>query len=131
VQALIVPIAVLTVAAVLLVWEVRSWRAARGGQLPPDERDYRRRRFRRRVQADGMLAVVAVLMLAGSLVEPTGYPSTYVGIWVGVFVLVVWLILLALADAAVSLHHGQKARQELLAEQAKLEAELRSRTGGE
>ena len=85
------------------------------------------RRFRRRVQADVMLVLIAVLMGAGSLVEPAAHPSTYVGIWVGVFVLVLWLILLAMADAAVSLHRGQQAKQELLAEKAKLEAELAAR----
>ncbi len=123
-QILIVPLSVLAVAAVLLGLEVRSWRAARRAPLTPEEHDYRRRRFRRRIQADGMLAIVAVLMLAGSLVEPVHYPSTYVGIWASVFLLVLWLVLLALADAAVSLHRGHQAQQDLLAEKARLEAEL-------
>jgi hypothetical protein len=79
------------------------------------------------MQANGMLAVAGALMLVGSLLEPRQYPSTYVGIWVAVFILVLWLILLALADALVSLHRGQRARHAQLAEQAKLEAELRTK----
>jgi hypothetical protein len=129
-QILIVPCLVLAVAAVLLGWELRGWRAARREALPAEERDHRRRRFRRRMQANGMLAIVAVLMAAGSVVSWERYPSTYVSIWVAVFVLVVWLILLALADAAVSLHRGRRAQQHLLAEQARLEAEVRSNARG-
>jgi hypothetical protein len=129
-QALLVPLCVLAVAAVLLGLELRSWHAARRSEFTSEERDYRRRRFRRRVQADGMLAVVAILMGVGSLLDPARHPSTYVGIWVGVFVLVLWLILLALADAAVSLHRGQQAKQELLAEKARLEADLAPKPRG-
>jgi hypothetical protein len=129
-HALLVPLCVLAVAAVLLGLELRSWLAARRANLAGEEYGYRRRRFRRRMQADGMLAVVAILMGVGSLLDPARYPSTYVGIWVGVFVLVLWLILLALADAAVSLHRGQQAKQELLAERARLEAEIAAKPRG-
>jgi len=124
----IFPAVVLMVAALLLWLEVRSWRGAACRETPGKERDHRRRRFRRRMQAGGMLAVVAGLMFAGLLVEPMRYPSSYVWIWVAVFVLVVWLILLALADAAVSLLRGHQAAQDLLEEQAKLEAALRSKS---
>jgi hypothetical protein len=127
-RTLIFPLGVLAVAVVLLAVELRGWRAARRRELSSEELDYRRRRFRRRVQADVMLALVAVLMGAGSLIEPARYPSTYVGIWAGVLVLVLWLILLALADAAVSLHHGQQDKAELLAERTKLEADLAARS---
>ncbi len=121
------PLCVLAVAAVLLGLELRSWRHAQCADLPPEERDHRRRRFRRRMQANGMLAVVAALMLTGLLVDPGQHRWTYVGIWVAVILLVLWLILLALADALVSLHRGRRAHHELLIERARLEAEVKMR----
>ncbi len=126
-RILIVPLCVLAVAAVLLGWELRSWRRAQRDALPPEERDHRRRRFRHRMQANAMLAVVAALMFTGLSIEPGEHRWTYIGIWAAVVLLVLWLILMALADALVSLHRGRRARQELLIEQAKLEAEVRAR----
>jgi hypothetical protein len=41
--------------------------------------------------------------------------------------LVLWLIVLALSDAVASHQYGRQLRRQLLAETAKLEAELRRR----
>lgn len=67
--------------------------------VPSFERDYRRRQFRRRVQASSMLAILGAGMAWGCAIPKEKYPSLYVYTWLGLFLLLIWIVGLALGDA--------------------------------
>ena len=111
-------------ALALMVAHVRSWRAQQAANLAPQEFEYRRRQFRRRMQTSAMLAVIAVCLPLGLWILAR-WPRVGVYFWGGVLVLVLWLGALALADIwATKLFYG-KIRYDYRVEQARLEAELR------
>jgi hypothetical protein len=113
----------LAAAAIFLVRShVRSWRAARQQDLSPAEFDFHRRQFRRRMQASGWLGVLAVAILGGSVLRPG---SLFVFVWFGIFLAVVWVTILALADMVATRRHFDLVRHDNLVEEAKLQAEIR------
>lgn len=116
-------IALIGCAAGMMFWHVRSWRRAAGARLDADERDYRRRQFRRRMQTSAMLALLAVLLGVGPWIgQRPGWVAAYTA---AVLILVVWICLLAAVDAlATRLHYG-RLRHECFVERAKLQAQLR------
>jgi hypothetical protein len=127
-------------AAGLLVWHVRAWRAQRRRNLEPEEREFFRRQFRRRVQTSTLLAVVAaslplgqwILQMAGEL-RDADWPKRAISVWVVVVALLLaWVALLALADLWSSRLYFSRVRQRYWLEKTRLEAELRriQGTGG-
>ena len=110
-------------AAGLMVLHVRAWRRAQRQPLEPRELDYRRRQFRRRMQTSTLLGVLAVAVLVGPLItEP---PLLVLAFWGAVLVVVLWVLLLAAADALATRLHFTRLRDDYLIEQAKLQAEIR------
>jgi len=69
-----------------------------------------------------MLGVLGVLLAIGSFVE---LPMVGVLLYVGMLVLVLWILLLALADAVASRAHFSRLRSDYMIERAKLEVEAR------
>jgi uncharacterized membrane protein YkgB len=107
----------------LMVWHLRAWRASKAQGLEQAEYDYRRLQFRRRMQTTAMLGLMAVALPIGLLVMQW-WPKAGVFFWGGVLLLVVWVVLLALADVwATSLHYG-RVQTNFTVEQAKLQAEV-------
>ncbi len=115
-----------------MVWHVRAWQATQREKLDAGELLFRYRQFRRRTQTSAMLGMLAVALSAGQLI--TG-PAWLVLLFWGVVVLMVaWAGLLAAVDAWATKCHFGRLRQQLLLEQAKLQAELRRHSavsGGE
>lgn len=105
---------------------VRTWRRLRQQELGPDDYDYRRRQYRRRMQTSAMLGLLAVAILVGQLIalriESRVLLLSY---WGGVLLVVGWVGLLAVVDMLATKHHFSRLRQGYLVEQAKLQAELR------
>ena len=114
----------LAMAAGWIAWHIRVWRVTRRTERDESERLFQWRRFRRRVQASGMLALAAVAIGLGQWIEPKAHPTFFLGYWMCVLVSVLWLGALALADAVATRLHAQKRLGRLAAEQAGLEAEL-------
>lgn len=117
-------------AAALLVWHWRSWRAATQLSLEPQERDYRWRQFRRRMQTSGLLGVLAVGLAGGVFIRRP--PLVVLLYWGGMLVLVGWLALLAMVDWWATKLHFARLRRECLIEKVRLEAaarQLRARGG--
>jgi amino acid permease len=110
----------------LMLLHVRTWRRVRQQELPPDDLDYHRRQYRRRMQASAMLGLMAVAIFVGQLVVPRIesrlLASAY---WGAVLLMVGWVGLLAAADVLATKHHFTRLRQTYLIEQAKLHAEIR------
>ena len=114
--------ALLLVASSLLLWtHTRAWRASRSEELDAKEFDFRRRQFRRRMQASAMIGMVGIAVLV-SLVMTN--PTMTAILWLAVLSLVVWMLLLALADMVSSYFYYQKIRDQHVAEHASLQAQL-------
>ncbi len=115
------------VAVVLMVGHVRAWRAsAVGAPLEPAELDFRRRRYRRRMQTSGMLGLLAAGVFVGYWIAYPAVPAWGVLTYWGVVVLVVaWLALLALADVAATWAHYSRVGHRARLEQIKLEVKAR------
>jgi hypothetical protein len=97
----------------------------RRGMKPTNaERLFQLRRFRRRMQASGMLAVAAVALTVGMAIPRDRYPSLFVFFWCGVMLLVVWMLLLAVGDAVSTSLHANRLRREHRIETARLKAEM-------
>ena len=111
----------LATSAGLLGWHVLSWRGVL--RLERDEREiaFLRRQYRRRVQASALIGLIGMAVAGGTWV-PGPLPAALY--WTGVFLAVLWLTLLALADMASSRAHYSKLHSQQLADNAVLKAQL-------
>lgn len=121
---LVFPAVLFGLALGLMAWHVGAWRAVRDREKDEIERQFQWRRFRRRMQASGMLGLVAVAAAVGLLVPKERQPSLFVYVWFGVFLVTMWILLLALADALATRSHAIRLRLEHQVEHARLKAEL-------
>jgi hypothetical protein len=120
-------------AAALMVWHVRAWRAQQRRKLEPEEREFFRRQFRRRVQTSALLAIVAASLPLGQWIlqradeiRDADWPKRAISVWLVVVVLLLaWVALLALADLWSSRLFFGRLRQRYWLEKTRLEAELR------
>ncbi|HEV7224687.1 MAG TPA: hypothetical protein VGN42_18395 [Pirellulales bacterium] len=120
----VLPGAVILLAVALLVSHWRTWRSTGLHSASESERSYQRRRFRRRMQTSAMLALVGVALIVGQLIPAATRPSLFVFFWTGVVLLLFWVVLLALADAAATRNHARRLLSERTAERSRLEEEL-------
>ncbi len=110
-------------AAGMMLWHVRTWRALLDRTPTPEEHDYRRRQFRRRMQTSAMLGAISASLPIGVLVMQA-WPKVGAFFWGAVLLAVGWVGLLALADVlATRLYYG-RLRRDYTIEEAKLQAEL-------
>ena len=110
------------IAVALILWHLQTWRAAQ--QLPEDsrERAFAGRQFRRRMQTSGMIALLGLALALGQLVTSPVWIGPY---WLGVLLLVGWVLLLALLDiGAIHKYYGP-IRAEHRDQLAALEARMR------
>jgi Na+/H+ antiporter NhaD/arsenite permease-like protein len=120
----IFPALILALALGWIVWHVTVWRSVRDQERDEEEKQFQWRRFRRRMQASSMLALVAIGMGAGLHVPLAREPSLFVYVWSGVFLLTLWIVVLALADALATRAHAMRVRQDHLVAHDRLKAEL-------
>jgi len=110
----------------LMLSHLRTWRRFRQQEPGSEERDYRRRQFRRRMQTSAMLGLMAIAIFVGELLtRRIESPWFRLGFWGGVLLVVLWVALLAVVDIWATKHYYQRLRQSYLIEEAKLQAELR------
>ena len=121
---LLFPALVTALAVTMLLVHRRSWRALQSRPLDARERDYHRRRFRRRVQASALLALVGPALFVGYHIPPRELPWLFVGYWTGVTLVTVWIGLLALGDAVASGRHFSLLRRQRIVTRAQLQAEI-------
>lgn len=122
---------VIVLAAIgLCVWHVRVWRSMRQGPLDQAEFDYRRRQFRRRIQASAMLGLLGLAVLGGGLMMAWRLnPLALTLYWIAVILVLGWLALLAVADMVATKHYYSRVRDRYAVEQAQLNVELRRLQG--
>ncbi len=125
-SSIVVALVLAVSSAGLIAWHVRAWRRLSLAELDAREQNFRRRQYRRRVQTSAMLGVLGGAILVGQLlIAWPASESVLVPYWCGVFLLVLWLALLALADmAATRLYYGRE-RDKYVVEQARLQGQLR------
>jgi hypothetical protein len=111
------------IAAGLMFHHWRAWRRVRDdAERPEPERRFAWRQFRRRMQTSGMIGLAGLGMLAGQFIRA---PLLLVFFWAGVMLLLLWVVLLALADVIATQQHFGAARRQNLSEQTRAQAELR------
>ncbi len=123
--SLVVPAALVLLSAGLVWWHFRQWERLRQELTETRDRDYYRRRLRRRVQTSGMVGVLGLLMLGGLLLPPRQFPTLFVLLWIGVLLLLLWIVLLALADWLAASQYHARLRNDFLVQRAVLEAQAR------
>lgn len=129
-QTVVISLVILLASTVLLISHVRTWRAMQAEPLEPEDREYRRRQFRRRMQCSSMLGLLAVAIAVGRLLMVARVlPLVIFVYWSAVVLVVFWIGLLAVVDMLATKRHFARLRHHCLIEQAKLQAELRRRQG--
>jgi hypothetical protein len=117
---------VVTAAVGMCVWHVRVWRACEAGEGDGAERDFRRRQFRRRIQASVMLGLLGLSVSAGGLMMFWRLNPTAITLyWYAVIVMLAWLALLALADLVATRYYYRRVQDRYTVEHARLKMELR------
>jgi hypothetical protein len=116
----------LLVAAGLMLWHVRQWRRVRPELITKDEHDYRRRKYRRRMQSSAMLGLAGAAIFIPEVLpkDITGSPF-FLLYWLAVLLLVVWTMLLAAVDFWATKVYYDRLQNAYFHEKMKLEAELR------
>lgn len=82
-----------------LMWECRVWRRYGAQADLPADRDHFRRRYRRRLVGSALLVACGLAVFVGSnLLEPKRWPRLTAWFWIGVMLLLLWLLAVAAAD---------------------------------
>ena len=110
----------------LMIWQTMSWRSTYPDAHDDAERDYLRRRHRRRMQTGALMAVVALAVPAADwVINETLSPRLGTAIICVILALIVWIVVMTAADlGATKLHYG-RVRDSYQLEQMRLQAELR------
>lgn len=122
---------VIVFAATLFYFHWRDWYDLRTREFASTEagdreRRYRKRRLRRRLQTSGMVGLVGLGMLGAVSLRALGAsPLWIISVWSGILILLVWIMLLAVADITETQRHFGRLRQDVLLEQTRFLARAR------
>ena len=122
--AIVVPVAVAALGVWLLVAHWRVWQKVRATAAEARELEFQRRRYRRRMQTSGILALLGLAMLGGQAIAADKHPSLFVYFWCAVALLAVWAMALALADVISTRLYFKGLLRQQIVERAKLQAQL-------
>ena len=112
--------------AALIVMHVRAWKRLALDQLDDRAASFHRRQFRRRMQSSAMIGLLGVAILVGQLLlDVVKWPNFNVFYWIGVLALLLWIVLLAVADMVATSAFYSRERTDFALQHAKLQAELR------
>jgi hypothetical protein len=122
----VVSLLLLATSAALIVRHLRVWKRVRAEELDEQELDFCRRQFRRRMQSSAMIGVLGVAIAVGKLLfDVVKSPRFLVCYWIGVLAILLWILLLAVADMVATSAHYSRERSDLAVGHAKLQIELR------
>jgi hypothetical protein len=110
----------------LVLRHIRVWRRLQDEKLDEREHNFRRRQFRRRMKTSIMIGVLGVAIAVGQLLFQVLQPTKLQGFyWIGVLLLLLWIMLLAVADAVATSAYYSRERSDFAVQHAKLQVELR------
>jgi len=112
---------IIVMASVLMSGHQRAWQRQHEVATSDEEREFFFRRYRRRMQTSGMLAVVGVAIAVGFWVRIPWVALIYWGV---VGLLLLWILLLAAADLINTQMLWTRERNRHRRQQAEIEAEL-------
>lgn len=122
--AYLLPLLVLAIAGGLWHWNARWWQVVQQEGSAGANLDFNRRQFRRRGQTSGMLALLALGLCVGQLIDRGRFPTLFVIFWLGMLLLLGWMVLLALGDLVLGRQHVARLTRERRIAEAQLSAEL-------
>jgi hypothetical protein len=126
VSVIVLSIVLLSVAVVLMLSHVRTFRTFLRGDFDGPEFDYRRRQYRRRMQTSAMLGILGVAITGGYVLTVWLLSGWFLLVfWCAVMLFACWVLLLALVDIWATRHHFSRLHYDCMLEQTKLQAELR------
>ncbi len=133
--SLFVCIGLVTIGGFMIRGHLRSWAAhqAEGLSDPADLLHYHNQ-FRRRMQTSALIAVIGILVFVGDLISKQLGLRWFGLYWIGVLLLVGYLVLLAVLDGLATASHTRAALARLRAQRRQLErhaAELTERPLGD
>jgi hypothetical protein len=124
----IVALILVATSVALIVRHVRVWKRLKEEELDERELNFRRRQFRRRVQTSAMIGLLGVAIVVGQLLlKDVDKPllKFQVYYWIGVLALLLWILLLAVADMVATSAYYSRERSDFAVQHAKLQVELR------
>jgi hypothetical protein len=98
----LLPIGLVAGGLAMMAWHMSQWRASLRQATERRRLELLRRRFRLRMQSSGLMVAIGVAMLAAGTIDRRVQPSLYVYAWVGIVLLVLWMLLLAVADIVLT-----------------------------
>lgn len=99
-------------------------RHARG--LGDADRGFFYRQYRRRMQVSVMLGICGIgIFLGTNVLSPRAAPRLFILCWLGTLLLLLWMALLAAADALAIRNHARRDLQHIADQQHVLRAKLR------
>ena len=127
-SSFVVALILVATSVALIVRHVRVWKRLKKEELDERELNFRRRQFRRRLQTSAMIGLLGVAIVVGQLllrdaVKPLLKFQVYY--WIGVLALLLWIVLLAVADMVATSAYYSRERSDLAVGHAKLQIELR------
>jgi small-conductance mechanosensitive channel len=120
-STLVFAISLLAVAAALIAWHLLAWRKADHGGLTDEDYRFYRSQFRRRMQTSALLGVMGLLALGDLWITGT---VARAALWSVMFLLLVWVLLLAAADWLASRLHFDKLLSASAVEHELLKREI-------
>ncbi len=113
-------------AAILITRHIRAWQRQADEELGERELKFYRRQFRRRIQTSALIGLLGAAILGGQLlIDKVHSWRLQVAWWIGIVALVLWIVLLAIADLAATSFFYSREKSDFVVEHAKLQAELR------
>jgi len=109
----------------LMLWHVRSWRAAERRRPEPAELDYLRRQYRRRMQSSLLLGLLAASLPLGHWLLLAQWSRVGALYWGLVLMVLAWVGVLAVADIWATKFFFGRLRDRYRLEQTRLQAQLR------
>ena len=116
----------IAVGGAMMLGHSKSWKEAREqDDLEESELKFQGRRFRRRMQASGLMVIIGILIPLGDRLPILRQRADlWVMFWALVFVAVIWMALLALADVISTQAHARVALGRVQRKQRELQQEL-------
>lgn len=120
-STLIFAIALLAFAGALIAWHLLAWRKADHGGLTDEDYRFYKNQFRRRMQTSALLGAMGLLALGDLWITGT---VARAALWTVMFLLLLWVLLLAAADWLASRLHFDKLLSASAVEHALLQREI-------
>jgi MFS family permease len=125
--ALIVAVILVLIGAAMMASHVVAWRRQQSDPtLEQDDRDFYRRRYRRRMQISGTFAILGVLIGLGDALLPQQgrhpWPITFYVI--GLLLLTGWVLLLGIAEFLSTAARGRVELARIRQKQSELERQV-------